>query len=59
MGIVSRLSPFYLEKASMEEMLKYLLIALFVGGAVPIFISYFSRKHQTRRTKKKENNRNH
>jgi len=43
----------------MEEMLKYLLIALLVGGAVPIFISYFSRKHQTRRMKKKENNRNH
>jgi hypothetical protein len=43
----------------MEEMLKYLLIALFVGGAVPIFISYFSRKHQSGRKKKKENDTPH
>jgi hypothetical protein len=28
----------------MEDMLKYLIIALFVGGAIPIFISFFTRK---------------
>lgn len=37
----------------MEEMIKYLLIALFVGGAVPIFIPYFSRKHQNNKKSKK------
>lgn len=28
----------------MEEMVKYLIIALFIGGAVPIFISFFTRR---------------
>jgi hypothetical protein len=33
----------------MEEMIKYLLIALFVGGAIPIFISFFTRKHPNKK----------
>ncbi len=28
----------------MEDMLKYLIIALIVGGAVPIFISFLSHR---------------
>jgi hypothetical protein len=43
----------------MEEMIKYLLIALFVGGAVPIFITYFSRRHKKGPTRKKENDSDH
>ena len=30
----------------MREMLKYLVIAIVVGGAVPIFLSILSRKNR-------------
>lgn len=32
----------------MEDMLKYLLIAIVVGGAIPIFLSYLTRKKNDR-----------
>ena len=40
----------------MNEMLKYLLIAIVVGGAVPIILSYLTKKPPKRKDGDEESN---
>lgn len=36
--------PFNLSDTQLEDLLKYLILAIVVGGAVPIILSYLTKK---------------